>query len=371
MRIGILTLPFNNNYGGYLQAYALMTVLKQMGHHVELIYRRPKKRPLRYRLMNPFKTFVKILLGMPHGGFIMNQEYDLRRSGKLLMPFVDQNITPKTIPFYSTARMKKFCEGKYDAIIVGSDQVWRPKYVPNIYDFFLEFVDDKNVKKIAYAASFGTFTPEYTKEQKEKCGKLISEFQAISVRETSGLEVIEKFGWKTKCIPQLVLDPTFLVEKNKYVDHFQKNCSNNIFCYILDRNERTSDLIKQAEFILHSPSYDILKDSMSKSFSQPSIETWLGCIYNSKFVLTDSFHGMVFSIIFNKPFAVYVNKDRGADRFKSLLSLLNLEARIISNNENLEAIARDKICWEEVNNKIQSMRMSSLHYLNESLKDIQ
>lgn len=367
MRIGILTLPFNNNYGGYLQAYALMTVLKQMGHHVELIYRRPKKRPLRYRLMNPFKTFVKILLGMPHGGFIMNQENDLRRSGRLLMPFVDQNITPKTIPFYTTTRMKKFCEGKYDAIIVGSDQVWRPKYVPNIYDFFLEFVDDKNVKKIAYAASFGTFTPEYTKEQKEKCGKLISEFQAISVRETSGLEVIEKFGWKTKCIPQLVLDPTFLLPQKVYLKHIRKTSLEQIFCYVLDDSEQTKEIISRAEKILQLPTYEILKEINAKSFTLPSIETWLSSIYNARFVLTDSFHGMVFSIIFNKPFAVYVNQARGADRFVSLLHLIGLENRMINDISDIDNIVKAPIKWEKVNEKLEKMKNHSIHYLKESL----
>lgn len=368
MKIGILTLPFNNNYGGYLQAYALMTVLKKMGHDVELIYRRPKRRPLKYRILNPIKTVIKILLGMPHCGFIMNQETDLRRDGKLLMPFVDKNIVPRTKPFYTTASMKKSCAGKYDTIIVGSDQVWRPKYLPNIYDFFLEFVEDKNVKKIAYAASFGTSTPEYTEEQKLKCGHLISSFSAISVRENSGLDVIRSFGWKTNSIPQLVLDPTFLLERDKYFEYLLLDESNNIFCYILDKDEKNTELIKLAEQILHTSSFEIMKDSMSKSFCQPSIETWLSCIYNSKFVLTDSFHGMVFSIIFNKPFAVCVNHNRGADRFRSLLFQLNLESRIINSKKELETIINKSICWNEVNKKLQAMRLASLHFLTESLK---
>ena len=75
MKIGILTLPFNNNYGGYLQAYALMTILKRMGYDVELIYRRPNKRPFLRRLIYPLKTLVKIILRRPHGSFIMNQAF--------------------------------------------------------------------------------------------------------------------------------------------------------------------------------------------------------------------------------------------------------------------------------------------------------
>ena len=130
--IRILTLPFNNNYGGYLQAYALMTVLKRMGHDVELIYRRPNRSPFFRRLIYPLKTLVKIILRRPHGSFIMNPESDLRRSWKLLMPFVDKYISPRTKPYYTTTDMEKSCIGKYDVVIVGSDQVWRPLYVPNI-----------------------------------------------------------------------------------------------------------------------------------------------------------------------------------------------------------------------------------------------
>lgn len=209
MRIGILTLPLHTNYGGILQAYALQTVLERMGHEVELIYRRHNKRPLKYRLLYIFKTVVKCILRIPHGLLIPSLEYDHRHAGKMMLPFVDKNISPKTKPYFKTASMEKSCKGKYGVVIVGSDQIWRPIYVPNINDFFLEFIKDKNVRKIAYAASFGTATPKYTDLQKNVCGKLISEFQAISVREKSALKVIENFGWQVNCIPQLVLDPTF------------------------------------------------------------------------------------------------------------------------------------------------------------------
>lgn len=143
MRIGILTLPFNNNYGGYLQAYALLTVLKQMGHDVELIYRRHNKRPLKYRLLYVFKTVVKCILRIPYGPLIPSLEYDHRHAGKMMLPFVDKNISPKTKPYFTTASMEKSCKGKYDVVIVGSDQIWRPIYVPNINDFFLEFIKDQ------------------------------------------------------------------------------------------------------------------------------------------------------------------------------------------------------------------------------------
>lgn len=367
MKIGLLTLPFNNNYGGYLQAYALMTILKQMGHEVELIYRRHNKRPLKYRLLYPFKTVVKCFLRIPHGPLFSSREYDHRQAGKMMMPFVDKNISPKTKPYCTTVCMEKSCKGKYDVVIVGSDQVWRPMYVPNINDFFLEFIKDKNVRKIAYAASFGTATPEYTDLQKKVCGKLISEFQAISVREKSALKVIENFGWQVNSMPQLVLDPTFLLPSKEYLKHIKLKRCDQIFCYVLDRTERTRELILYAEKLLKLPCYEILKDVNEKTFLKPSIEIWLSNIYNARFILTDSFHGMVFSIIFNKPFAVYVNKDRGADRFVSLLSLIGLEDRMINDLSDVDKIINNSIKWDSVNEKLENLRNNSIQFLNDSL----
>lgn len=367
MKIGLLTLPFNNNYGGYLQAYALMTILKQMGHEVELIYRRHNKRPLKYRLLYPFKTVVKCILKIPHGPLFSSREYDHRQAGKMMMPFVDKNISPKTKPYFTTVCMEKSCKGKYDVVIVGSDQVWRPMYVPNINDFFLEFIKDKNVRKIAYAASFGTATPEYTDLQKKVCGKLISEFQAISVREKSALKVIENFGWQVNSMPQLVLDPTFLLPSKEYLKHIKLKRCDQIFCYVLDRTERTRELILYVEKLLKLPCYEILKDVNEKTFLKPSIEIWLSNIYNARFILTDSFHGMVFSIIFNKPFAVYVNKDRGADRFVSLLSLIGLEDRMINDLSDVDKIINNSIKWDSVNEKLENLRNNSIQFLNDSL----
>lgn len=367
MKIGILTLPFNNNYGGYLQAYALMTVLKRMGHDVELIYRRHNKRSLKCRLLYIFKTLVKCILRKPHGPLIPSLEYDHRQAGKMMMPFVDKYISPRTKPYYTTTDMEKSCKGKYDVVIVGSDQVWRPMYVPNINDFFLEFIKDKNVRKIAYAASFGTATPEYTDLQKKVCGKLISEFQAISVREKSALKVIENFGWQVNSMPQLVLDPTFLLPSKEYLKHIKLKRCDQIFCYVLDRTERTRELILYVEKLLNLPYYEMLKDVDKKTFLKPSVEIWLSNIYNARFILTDSFHGMVFSIIFNKPFAVYVNKDRGADRFVSLLSFIGLEDRMINDESDVDNLIKKTIKWEDVNEKLETLKKQSIQFLNEYL----
>lgn len=371
MRIGILTLPFNNNYGGYLQAYALMTVLKRMGHDVELINRRANKPAVKQRVIYSLKTIVKILLRMPHGALIMDDERDFKIQGRNMIPFVEKYITPKTKPFYSSKQMKKECEGRYDIVVVGSDQVWRPIYVSQIEDFFFEFITGPHVKKISYAASFGTATPEYTDVEILRCKKLIADFAAVSIREKSGLDAIKSFGWKTQIPPQLVLDPTFLIPKESYDNIISNKISsvykNRICCYVLDESSIVDEIIKKVESSLGQPSFNIV-DNKKGTYPKPSIEDWLANIKNSSFVITDSFHGMVFSIIFNTPFAVYINRTRGADRFDSLLSQLGLEDRICANVEDVEHIMPVPINWKKVNQKLSFLIEDSKRFLENSIK---
>jgi len=104
-------------------------------------------------------------------------------------------------------------------------------------------------------------------------------------------------------------------------------------------------------------------------YQLPSIEKWLRGIYDSKMVITDSFHGMVFCIIFNKPFWVIINKDRGAERFESLLSFLHLENRMITNESDFDFRYNEDINWQNVNNVIEKMKIESINFLKEALTD--
>ena len=373
MKIGILTLPFNNNYGGYLQAYALMTVLKQMGHHVELIYRRQNRRPLKWQIQYFIKNTIKILLGRKHVSLIPNQEKELRAKGKLMMTFVDNHIIPRTKPLYSSSALKQYANNRYDAIIVGSDQVWRPDYVPNIEDFFLTFLSDKT-KRIAYAASFGTDTPSYTNIEKEECGKGIELFDLITVREKSAIQIINDFEWICRKGPIQVLDPAFLLPKNHYVSLIiskQSNMKGKIFCYILDSNGYIKNIVSKVCCMLRKESSDFLDEENRKKGDClfPSIELWLSYFRDADFVVTDSFHGTVFSIIFNKPFIVYLNEERGISRFSSLLSMLGLNGRIIHSANDIEKSSILSIDWDNVNTILRDERDKSLNCLIEILQD--
>jgi len=368
MKIGILTLPFNNNYGGYLQAYALMTVLKQNGQEVELIYRKHNKRPLKWRVKYIIKNTINILLGREHGSLIPNQEKELRKKGQLMMLFVDKYIIPRTKPLYSSEALKQHAAKRYDAIIVGSDQVWRPDYVPDVENFFLTFLSD-DTKRIAYAASFGTDKPVYSSREKEQCGQGFEWFHLVTIREKSAIQVINDFGWKSRKSPIQVLDPTMLLSKKHYESLIDKETlimKGKMLCYVLDSSENTQKLIENVSMETGLEPINFLdKDHWKKTgYVLPSIESWLAAFRDAEFVVTDSFHGTVFSIIFNKPFVAYANAERGADRFDSLLSQFYLTDCLYSEGKSYQHI---DINWKIVNDILEKRRNESSALLKSSL----
>lgn len=370
MKIGILTLPFNNNYGGYLQAYALMTVLKQMGHEVELIYRRNNRRSLRWRIKTIIKNTIKLSFGRKIGNYIPNQETEHRHRGHLMMSFVDKRIIPRTSPIYSTKEMyRKIRERKYDLIVIGSDQVWRPDYGQGyVQDFFLSEQTSILPVRIAYAASFGTSNMFFSKQERDECGKAISKFRAVSVREHSGLDLIKRYGWDLICEPIVVLDPTLLLSRDHYLSLLDNRCfesKDKIFCYILDKAEETMTVINAVERIVKAaPYYAIDVEKWENSnYVMPSIESWLKGIRDSKMVVTDSYHGMVFSIIMHKTFVVKVNKTRGSDRFYTLLSILGLESRSVNDEHSILTALNTDIDWAYVQTKLNNEIKKSYTFL--------
>lgn len=372
MKIGILTVPFNNNYGGFLQAYALLSVLKDLGFDVELINRRHNRKSFGWMVRRFAKNVIKKLLGR-HPKFILpNPEREICSKGILMNPFVEKYIAPLSEPFFSTKELVRACEKRYDICIAGSDQLWRPAYVPEIENYFFSFINDDNVKRISYAASFGISDPFYSEKQKKKCGTLISKFSAVSVREKSGVDVIKKMGWKTQSSPQLVLDPTMLLDREHYtslITSVEVNKNRRVFCYLLDGNVDTVGIVDAVCARLGALK-DLIIDPLhwqDESYILPPIEQWLAGFRDALFVVTDSFHGTVFSIIFNKPFVVYVNEKRGRDRFLSLLEELELDGRMVSNVEDLYAALESPIDWEKVNELIEEKKQDSINFLKEAL----
>lgn len=368
MKIGILTVPFNNNYGGFLQAYALKTILAQMGHEVVFINRRRNLAP-GYRAM--FRRFF-INMGVIHD----EKEEIIKKLSVNTNEFIEQYLQPITEPFYTHKQLKRCLKLDFDCLIVGSDQVWRYLYAKgSIDDFFFSFANN-TTPRFSYAASFGTDIMEYPKDKLQLCTELLKSFSGISVREESGITLLNKYmGVDSKQV-KVVLDPTFLLNKQEYIQLFNKyprKTSPYIFTYVLDESEFIQSVIRDLNQFTNLEILALKAQTGDLTRLEPiaPIEEWLTGIYNADYVITDSFHGMVFSIIFNKPFLVYGNSTRGTTRMKSVLEMFQLENRYIDDSANAPYdLMTQGIDWNRVNSIISEKKIESLSFLKKQLQHI-
>lgn len=366
MKIGIITQPLVNNYGGILQNYALQIVLKRIGHEpVTLNYGHVFRQfSLPFFIVSLIKRLLNTLLGR-HNYKSLNvyaEEKDIFSIRPHQLKFIDNNIDK--IEIHSLLTGKEDFLRDFDGFIVGSDQVWRPLYSPNIDNCFLDFVNNGQFK-IAYAASFGTDKWELSKQLALKASKLLKDFNGISVRENSGIELCKEY---LNSDAVHVLDPTMLLDRDDYNslisnDEIETGSEKFIGVYILDQNKLIRNEIEKfaQEMNLKVKYLGEEKDGIKQS-----IETWLKDIRDAHIIITDSFHGTVFSIIFNTPFYTLSNDVRGNTRISSLLSLFGLEDRQIRRGDYARD-SYDRICWKNVNKRILELKNHSLNFLNVSL----
>lgn len=385
MKIAILTLPLINNYGGILQCYALQTVLEGMGHDVTVIDRRwsESKTGLIIRRFGSLAKCVirRCVLGQKDIVLMLPwaEDYHIHRRSEEeerrvneIRRFVRENIH-LTKPLRSSKKLAELVRRSgFDCIVVGSDQIWREIYSPDIEDFFLGFLpkDDKSVK-ISYAASFGTAVSPISETHLANCVRLAKRFDALSVREQSGVEILKDvFGLEAR----LVLDPTLLLSAEQYRFPAEGVNSGGAVSYILDCTDEKEQIFDKVAESLSLRSIRLrLADGANESDAliMPSVEEWLASFANAGFVVTDSFHGCVFSIINRKPFIAIANRDRGLERFTSLLGLFGLMDRLIFDGDEFDrkkSQLLQPIDYEPVDAKRQELIQDSLDYLTNSLK---
>lgn len=299
----------------------------------------------------------------------------LKGIGINMRNFVDTHIA--TISFFE--KNAKTWGNKaqfFDAIVVGSDQVWRAT-MSDIPVYFLSFTEGLQMKRIAYAASFGIDNlNEYSKVDLKTASKYIKLFDAVSVREDSGVQICRDFF---KMNVAHVLDPTMLLTKDDYLklieDEDKTHSLGMLLTYVLDRTQEKKEIIQKVSDALHLKPYEngptkyfsnVIEDNLSECV-YPSVSKWLAGFRDAQFVVTDSFHGMVFSIIFNKPFIAILNIERGASRFVSLLSMFHLEHRVVTVGEELRKELLMPVDYEPINKILNKLKKESFSYLKQWL----
>ena len=373
MKIGILTLPLHTNYGGILQAYALQTVLERMGHEACVI-QRPWRLQIvwwKYPLQIIKRCINRFILGYNNSIF-----GELKwNKNQTVIERNTKNFIDKYINTHQIKQISDVKETDFDAIVVGSDQIWRPKYYRLHYkyieDAFLSITKKWNLKRIAYAPSFGTDEWEYNQVETQKCSNLLQIFDAVSVREQSGIELCEKYlGHKDV---QWVLDPTMLLNKEDYERLIPKDtiAPGDLLCYVLDANDEINNLITRIASENDMKVFQAASDVDNvllpiEKRIQPPVESWLSGFRDAKLVITDSFHACVFSILFRKPFVVIGNKNRGYSRFESLLKRFGLENRLIENASQFKDSMLNPLS-EEVYKKLDDFRSTSTNFIAKAL----
>lgn len=359
MKIGIVTQPLSGNYGGILQNYALQQTLIKLGH-APYTFDLGKYTWIEW-IISTIKSIIKKIIGRPYR-FIENP-YKRRRREEILRNFVKRYINLIS-PRDFRPNSSKIQEYNLEVLIVGSDQVWRPCYNRCIEDMYLGFTNNPSIIKIAYAASFGTEEWEYTDAKTSICKELAQRFNAISVRERSGVNLCEKYLGVNAVH---LVDPTMLLTAEDYkklASNIPESKTQYLFAYILDQTENK---IKYAKKVATELNLDIIiKGADTQLSPDDSIEKWLANFRDAKYVITDSFHGSVFSIIFNKSFSAIGNKSRGMSRFNSLLSMYELDNRLIDVEDGDTQFNQD-IDWSIVNTKISQYREQAFRFLTDNL----
>ena len=251
----------------------------------------------------------------------------------------------------------------YDILMVNSDQTWR-NFDGNLLDYgFLRFAENWNLPKFIYGASLGYDYWSFTSEETIVAKRLLTQFKGISIREQGSLNLIKQ---NLGITPEVVLDPTLLINKNYYLDlvhkYSKKKFDNEkyILIYKLGWNINMKKLIKKA---FNELKYKIYLFTLH---NRTNIENFIYYINNSQAIITDSFHGTIFSIIFNKPFVSFYYKGQAEERLKSLKNLFQIKNRIISSEE----IADVNLLKTPLNinySIIEELRLKSLDFIKKNL----
>lgn len=357
-KIGILTFHNALSYGAKLQAYALQQFLRELGvandiidYQCEHMYKR-HIRPIRVDPTEPIKSFLRSLLtmGQVKKERVASEEF-IRAHMQLSRRFDKRDIAQAA--------------DEYRAFIAGSDQVWSPTVVGFDKVYFLDFARPE--QKYSYAASIGGSPLD--ESTRREYTRLLSDYQMLSVREPQAAQLVEELTGRT---PAVCVDPTLLFDREKwnqitvscaqvpkgepYIFLFNVNPPKELFAYALELSKKTK-----------LPVYSIQKNRRQRidgiHYLDPvTANEFLGLIRDAAYVVTNSFHATVFSVIYHKEFAVELST-RGTrnTRSEALLHNLGIEGREILNAQTPASIPEAD--WEAADDRLRQMRQASVDYL--------
>lgn len=366
-KVAILTYHASHNYGSCLQAYALQKVISGFGFQTEIINFRTKRQKDMYSIFTKRNGLRYFLKNVTHFLFY----FPLKKKWARFEDFIEKSYVLSKQEMCDIEELKK-AEFDYDYYVAGSDQIWNPLPIDFDWAYFLTFV--KRGKKIAYAPSFGPFFGGGDNEILVQMVSEIEKFSSVSVRESSAKKTLELYTDKKI---EVVLDPTLLLRKDKWIELIDSKPiekGSYILLYTLFSSPEVNKIAKIISKKLKmkvvvtnfTNQYDVIT-SYKKRFDVGPKE-FLNLVYNAKLVLVTSFHGTVFSILFERPFfAIGGDND---NRISNLLKKIGLENRTID-CQNIEDKIKDifNINFEEANRILEQEREKSRDYLLKAMED--
>lgn len=356
MKVAILTFHDTTNYGAILQTYALQQKIKNNGHECEILDYKCQAIEERYKIKKikdckNIKNFIKILLTNKNKKIVKEKFIEFTNKYLLMSDKI-----------YNKSNIRS-ANKIYDSFIVGSDQVWNLDLTKGDLTYFLDFVDD-NTKKNSYAASIGK--ESVSDKEKNIFKKFLKSFNEINVRENQGAVILKSI---IDTNVNVTLDPTLLIDKKEWKKFISKEIKKDyILLYVIAPNERIIEFTKKLakkeklEIIYLNQSYFNILGMKNIRNSTPN--EFLEYIYHAKYVVTTSFHGLAFSINFEKQFyyALSNEKNNYNSRIENLVEIFELKDRNIdSYSEN------NDIDYKLVNDILIKKRNESINILDNML----
>ena len=376
MRIGIITEDSKANYGGLLQAAALQKVLRDMGHDPHSV--RKEAEEFSTRKFASFKQFLLYLMDLSGLYTIRKHLQDTVKHPSRLLGnsfckcfelhlFRCRHIrqTPWIRNGISISDVRKL---DFDAYIVGSDQIWRYYYHPNdILQSYLSFLPREiRQRSFSYAASLGVSSWEYPPDVTEACKKLLADFSAVSVREYSGVSLIrEHLGREAEWMP----DPTCLLTREEYGElaaPTTEPSENYVACYCLDYTEA---IARKVQVLAECLGVSVKYLGWQSDGRLQSVESWLRDIRDARCVVTDSFHGCMFSLIFGKEFVCLGNAERGNARFDTLEEMFDMKNVFHPAPDSVLPVRISEERRKMINERLAAYRERGLDFLKRNLEE--